>query len=129
MIVADAHVARARSVVGCRFRPHGRNAEEGFDCVGLVAWALDAGAMAPRGYALRSNDRTRAEAGLRGAGLVPVAGTGVAGDVLLLATASGQLHLAIRVRDGVVHADAVARRVVERPGPVPWPLIGAWRRT
>jgi hypothetical protein len=28
---------------------------------------------------------------------------------------------------GIIHADAQLRRVVERPGPLPWPEIGRWR--
>jgi hypothetical protein len=31
--------------------------------------------------------------------------------------------------DGIVHADMAARRVVERGGPVPWPIEAAWRWT
>ena len=30
-------------------------------------------------------------------------------------------------RGGFVHADAQLRRVVERPGEPPWPVIGIWR--
>ena len=29
---------------------------------------------------------------------------------------------------GIIHADAMLRRVVERPGPVPWPVLGRWRQ-
>ena len=58
--------------------------------------------------------------------LVRVA-TAEPGDVLLMAAGPGQLHLGIWTRDGFVHADAGLRRVVERPGMPPWPLIGVWR--
>ncbi len=50
-----------------------------------------------------------------------------AGDVLLMAAGPGQVHLGIRTVGGFVHADAGLRRVVERPGMPPWPLIGVWR--
>lgn len=117
-------VARARSAVGCRFRPHGRDPAGGMDCIGLIGWAL--GIAVPSGYPLRSGDAVRMAAGLRAAGLSPVVVAG-AGDVLLLRSGPGQVHLAIGTGDGIVHADVAARRVVERPGPPPWPVLSVWR--
>ena len=122
----SAGVAAARSALGVRFRVHGRGAE-GLDCVGLAALALRAegfeGAV-PSGYALR-----RGDAGVRA--LIEAAGLVAAeearpGDLLLLAAGPGQLHLAIDTGDGIIHADAMLRRVVERPG-MRWPVIGRWR--
>lgn len=121
--VADA----ARALVGTRFRAQGRGAD-GLDCVGLAAMALRAGGFVgavPRGYALRGGDPAGVAARLdtvlvRGDGERP-------GDLLLCASGPGQLHLAIRTAGGIVHADAGLRRVVERPGEVPWPVLGAWR--
>ncbi|MCC2977399.1 peptidoglycan endopeptidase [Sphingomonas sp. PL-96] len=118
-------VAAARAAVGSRFRLHGRNPALGLDCVGLVAVALG-GRNVPADYALRSGDTMRAEAALREAGLRPV-NLADAGDVLLLRAGPGQLHLAIRSETGIIHADAVLRRVVERPGAVPFALVSAWR--
>ncbi|MGN6277182.1 MAG: peptidoglycan endopeptidase [Sphingomonas sp.] len=121
-------MAAARGAVGARFRVHGRAPEEGLDCVGLVAWALAAGgwrAEVPSGYRLRG-DPGRVAALVERFGLVRVA-IGRAGDVVLAASGPGQGHLAILTGDGVVHADAMLRRVVERPGAVPWPVIGFWR--
>jgi len=117
--VADA----ALRAVGTRFRLHGRGAD-GLDCVGLVAVALRAGGYAgevPTGYGLRGGDW-----GVLDRVLVRV-GTAVPGDVLLMATGPGQGHLGIKTAAGFVHADAALRRVVERPGLPPWPLIGVWR--
>lgn len=102
---------------------HGRGAD-GLDCVGLVALALRAGGYlgeVPSGYSLRggawgSLDRV----------LVRVA-EAEPGDVLLMAVGPGQIHLGISTAGGFVHADAGLRRVVERPGMPPWPLIGVWR--
>ena len=119
----SAIAAAAVAAVGTRFRLHGRGAE-GLDCVGLVALALRAGGYAgavPSGYSLRGGDW-----GLLDRLLVRVV-EAEPGDVLLMAVGSGQIHLGIRTAGGFVHADAGLRRVVERPGMPPWPLIGVWR--
>jgi len=117
--VSDAAIA----AVGTRFRLHGRGAD-GLDCVGLVALALRAGGYVgevPTGYSLRGDDW-----GVLDRVLVRVA-EAEPGDVLLMAAGPGQLHFGIRTATGFVHADAGLRRVVERPGMPPWPLIGVWR--
>lgn len=119
-------VDRARATVGSRFRLHGRDPALGLDCVGLVAVALERTRDVPAGYGLRSGDVAGVEALLAGAGLRPVQ-VAEPGDVLLLMAGPGQLHLAIQCGRSIVHADAMLRRVVERPGPIPFPLIGAWR--
>lgn len=113
----------ALAAVGTRFRLHGRGLD-GLDCVGLVALALRAGGYlgeVPNGYSLRGGDW-----GALDRVLVRVA-EAEAGDVLLMAVGPGQIHLGIRTAAGFVHADAGLRRVVERPGMPPWPLIGVWR--
>jgi hypothetical protein len=112
-------------MLGARFRLHGREAATGLDCVGLIAAALKAGGFegaVPSGYALRGGDpRPMLDAALRRVnGDAP-------GDVLLMRTGPGQWHLGIRTTAGVIHADAGLRRVVERPGAMPWPIAGAWR--
>ncbi|WP_200910115.1 peptidoglycan endopeptidase [Sphingomonas sp. Leaf38] len=117
--IADA----ARAAVGTRFRVHGRG-PDGLDCVGLVAVALRAGGYAgavPTGYSLRGGDP-----GVLDRVLVRVVDA-APGDVLLMAAGPGQFHLGIRTPGGFVHADAGLRRVVERPGVPPWPVLGAWR--
>ena len=121
--VADAALA----VMGVPFRLHGREPESGLDCVGLAAWALRAGGwvgVVPTGYRLRGGD-AGAVAALLDAGLAR--GNGAAGDVLLMRTGPGQLHLGVMTAAGLVHADAGLGRVVLRPGAVAWPVIGAWR--
>lgn len=116
----------ARALIGVRFRLHGRG--EGLDCVGLAAAALQAAGWrgdAPTGYPLRGGDPGRVAA-LLDARFVR-ATDARAGDLLLMATGPGQLHLGVRTDGGFIHADAGLGRVVERPGAPPWPILGAWR--
>lgn len=121
----NAVVARARAAVGARFRLHGRTAASGLDCVGLAALAFGERAV-PSGYALRGGDPAHVAALIETRGFVR-ADESAPGDLLLCASGPGQLHLAIDSGTGVIHADAMLRRVVERPGPVPWPVLGRWR--
>ena len=96
--------------------------------MGLAALAMRAegldGAI-PSGYALRSGDAAKVRAMIAAAGLIERSDRR-AGDLLLLRTGPGQLHLAIDSGTGIVHADAMLRRVVER-GDVRWPILGRWR--
>lgn len=122
---ADEAIARARALIGTRFRPQGRSAAEGMDCIGLVAAAI--GVRTPPGdYALRGGSEERLAAELRAAGLRPADGMRP-GDVLIFAPGPAQLHLGLFTGTGLVHGDAGLRRVTERPLPFPWPLIGIWR--
>ncbi len=116
---------RARALVGVRFRPQGRSAETGLDCAGLVAAALDVGSVR-RDYALRGGSLAALERELTSAGLRRVS-EALQGDVLVMNAGPGQLHLGIVAGSGMVHADAGLRRVVERPGPPEWPVLGIWR--
>jgi len=123
----------ALAAVGSRFRLHGRAAATGLDCVGLVALALRAGGCVvavPTGYALRGGDPVAVAAWLDRVLARRVGGSegaGAVGDVLMLRTGPAQLHFAVRSARGIVHADAVLKRVVERPGPVAEPVLGCWR--
>lgn len=126
---AEHVVAAARGAIGARFRPQGRDPAWGLDCVGRAALALRAGGFAgdiPRAYALRGGDAARIGALIDRVGLTRVA-IARAGDLMLFETGPAQCHLGIAVPDGLIHADAMLRRVVERPGPPPWPLAGVWR--
>jgi cell wall-associated NlpC family hydrolase len=118
-------VERARALIGTRFRPQGRSAADGVDCVGLVVLAIGA-RNAPCDNALRGGSVRRLSEELAAAGLVPAASM-APGDVLALAPGRGQLHLGLFTGTGLVHGDAGLRRVVERPLPLPWPLLGIWR--
>jgi len=118
-------VARARALIGVRFRAQGRSAVAGLDCVGLVAEAIGARGV-PRDYALRGSSPARLAAALDAAGLHR-ARVMRAGDVLAMNAGAGQLHLGLWSGTGLIHGDAALRRVVERPGPPPWPVTGIWR--
>lgn len=123
MTPGERAVAAARGVVGARFRLQGRDPALGLDCVGVAALAARAAGFAgevPRAYTLRRAAAARPE------GLVPCDG-GAPGDILLCRVGPAQAHLAVWTGAGVVHADAALRRVVERPGHCPWPVIEAWR--
>ena len=122
-------IAAARGAVGARFRLHGRDPALGLDCVGLAARAMRAGGFAgpvPSGYALRGGDPDRITATIDATGLVR-GDASEPGCLMLCASGPGQIHLAIWTGTGLIHADAMLRRVVERPGAAPWPVIACWR--
>jgi len=117
--------ARARACVGVRFRPQGRDVAMGLDCVGLAAVA--AGVKAVRSdYSLRGNHRGELERELRGLGFY-LAEEAAMGDILLFDAGPAQVHLGVLTGEGVVHADAGLRKVVERPLPFAWSLLSIWR--
>ena len=120
------------SLIGVRFRLHGREPATGLDCVGVVAWVYRV--SVPTGYRLRTADLARVEDGLRGLGFVP--GNGAAGEVVVLRPGGAQVHLGIVTPScaragppgGFVHADAGLGRVVESPWRADWPVLSFWRR-
>lgn len=117
---------RARALVGVRFRPQGRTPELGLDCIGLAACVFGLTDVR-RDYRLRGGDMGSLALELIAGGFVRVS-EAAAGDVLVARAGPGQLHLVILTDAGFVHADAGLRRVVEVPGAVSWPVLGAWRR-
>jgi hypothetical protein len=129
MMIRSVHVERARALVGVRFRPQGRDAATGLDCVGVIV----AGFALPnesvrKDYRIRGPHRSVIEQGLAQYFRRVARTRAREGDVLLLAVARDQFHLAIRTRRGFVHADAGLGKVVETPGAPPWPIAGVWRR-
>lgn len=109
----------AHAMIGARFRLHGRDADSGLDCVGVIVAAYAAVGVriaAPDDYPLRGWSATRASAwldrcGQRGA-LFP-------GGVVLIAQPAAQIHLGLWSGDSVIHAHAGLRRVVRTPWTLP----------
>jgi hypothetical protein len=125
----NVHAKRARALVGCRFRPQGRDVATGLDCVGVIVAAFGLpGESVRRDYRIRGMHRREIETALVRY-FRKIARTRIQpGDVLLMTVAPDQLHLAVRTERGFVHADAGLRKVVETPGAPPWPIVGVWRR-
>lgn len=126
--------AAARAMLGVRFRPQGRDAARGLDCVGLI-WAAYAAAQvplrAPVGYPLRGWRGLRIAAALEESGLVRVCELGQTGrrigDVLLCGLGAGQCHLGLGGTASVIHAHARLGRVVESPWDADWAEAAVWR--
>lgn len=125
--IADAALA----LVGSPFKLHGRNAEAGVDCIGVVDLAL---AMAggqfdiPRDYALRGDYLGRISAFFDRSEFEIVSDRKIeTGDILLGLPGLRQVHFLIATTNGTVHAHAGLRRVVFTPYPAPWPIVGHWR--
>lgn len=123
-------VARARALVGVRFRPQGRDPAHGLDCVGAAAAAAGIAAeRVRRDYSLRGQHLADIEHELCDLGCFPVGENAMeAGDVVVCETGSAQFHLLLCTGEGFIHADAGLRRVVERPRPFPWPVVSVWRQ-
>jgi hypothetical protein len=127
--VAASDAKRALALVGVPFRPQGRDVQHGLDCVGLCLAAYRIPTeLVRRDYRIRGDHRGEVMTSLPGWFRRVVRGRARAGDLLVLAVADDQLHLAVRTDDGFVHADAGLRRVVNTPGEPQWPVIGVYRR-
>ena len=125
----SAVVARARALIGVRFRTQGRTPEHGLDCIGVVMMATGIPeARVRRDYDLRFSDPEKVNANFDACGMIRLAPSAAEpGDVLLVRPGPAQLHVVLLTELGYLHADASLRRVVEVPGPVPWPVLSAWR--
>jgi cell wall-associated NlpC family hydrolase len=121
--------ARAKGLIGTRFRPQGRDPGYGLDCVGTAAAAAGVPADQVRNdYVLRGQRLADIEHGLCDQGWRPVPGNRISpGDILVCQVGPAHFHMGVATSTGFVHADAGLRKVVERPWPVPWPLTGIWR--
>lgn len=127
--MANRDAERARRLVGTRFRAQGREPRTGLDCAGLAieAFRLPAERFR-RDYRLRGDHRHELDTALeRDFRRVPRTQRRP-GDLLMLAVAADQLHLAIRTDAGFVHADAKHGKVVETPGEPRWKTVAVYRR-
>jgi cell wall-associated NlpC family hydrolase len=128
---AEGFARAAESLIGTRFRLHGRDPASGLDCIGLAAASLAAVGRQPappQGYALRnlSIERWLGHAAL--CGLRRAEGPVVRGDVLLVQPSPVQHHLMIASAAGeVIHAHAGLRRVVRQPLAPGAILAARWR--
>ncbi len=119
-------VACARAHLGVRFAHQGRHAATGLDCLGLLLVSAEAAGLSLRGLCPASLDDRQYGArpdtnylqAMLGQHLLPVQQPAF-GDVLLLRVEGRPQHLAL-VTDypaegelGMIHAYAIARRVVE----------------
>lgn len=122
----------ASSLVGCRFRLHGRDPATGLDCIGVLAAALSAigrEARFPTGYRLRT-DRFEQLANIAADhGFEPAFGADLPGDVLFTRPGPGQLHLLIAAAraDEFIEAHAGLGRVVLTAGSPTDPVLHHWR--
>ncbi|MBO6767072.1 MAG: C40 family peptidase [Erythrobacter sp.] len=121
----------AETLIGTRFRLHGRNPETGLDCIGLVGQALEScGRLVhyPQGYKLRNIDIARWLEFAGANGLRDCAGPAERGHILLTQPGPAQHHLLIALGGGqFVHAHAGLRRVVSQRISLIRPPLAQWR--
>lgn len=124
----ESAIIRARALIGTRFVAQGRDPLVGLDCVGLVlrAYAIDA-ARVPDDYRLSGAHREAILAFAAPAFRRVSRPRRRTGDLLLLRPGIAQWHLGIWTGSGLIHADIVRRRVVERPGALQWPVAAVFR--
>lgn len=119
-------VARARGLIGTRFRLHGHDPATGLDCVNLVALACGVTAHVPTGYPLRGGDAARYAAQIDGFAKRR-SGTPQIADAVLMTMGPQQFHLGIWTGTSLIHAHAGLRRVVETPGAITQPVFACWQ--
>jgi cell wall-associated NlpC family hydrolase len=129
-MTSDEIVARARALIGVRFRPQGRDPEHGLDCIGVAMMAMGVPKERVRNdYIVPSSmtaDRMNEKIG--GLGFIRISPAAAKpGDMLLVRPAPNALHVAVLTPEGYLHADMRRRRTVEVAGAVPWPILSAWR--
>lgn len=137
MTTGERIAQHALSLVGTRFRLHGRDPASGLDCVGLVLASLEAAGRPldfPADYGLRNTDISPllalGEQDEVRQGCLPF----TPGDIVLVCPGPAQYHLLVALGPAsFVHAHASLRRVVETPIPqlaqLPWPILRHWRLT
>lgn len=127
-LTGDAIAERAMAQIGTNFRLHGRTPRVALDCVGLVAYAIDAGEVV-RDYSLKGVKLESIFSYMDNIGLLSLSGSAriCEGDVAIVACSPQQFHLMVRAADGWVHSHAGLRKVVHTPGASPWPIVAVRR--
>ena len=121
--------SRALELVGTPFRLHGRNADIGLDCIGVLLDCLDyAGAKtgAPAVYGLRNANALDRLAKATPDCIITLAADApiLRGDIIFVRPGPAQLHCLIATSpDFFVHAHAGLRKTVAMPAPLPWPVL------
>lgn len=127
----EAFARAAESLVGVRFRLHGRDKAGGLDCIGLVHASLAAigrTPVTPIGYRLRNWSVEKWLGCAEASGLAPIQGAATRGDVVLVQPSTVQHHLMIMASaDSVIHAHAGLRRVVRQPLSGDVAITARWR--
>lgn len=128
MTKGEQALRRARALVGTPFVAQGRDPAIGLDCVGLalLAYGVEATGVCDD-YRLSGVHRSAILNFTRAKFRRVARPKRRAGDLLMLRPGTAQWHLAIWTGDGLVHADIVSRKIVERPGPPEWPVAAALR--
>lgn len=127
----DCLAQAAETLVGTRFRLHGRNSMTGLDCIGLVGCSLERCGrqpVYPQGYRLRNIDIGPWLDFAQRSGLRSCTGEVARGDILLASPGPAQHHLLIaQGRGRFVHAHAGLRRVVSQHLSLALPPLAQWR--
>ena len=132
--MSGADLAKAAaSLIGTRWRLHGRDPATWLDCIGLLAAAL-AGigrqAILPTGYPLRLRTVATWLPDPTALGFAATDQPIEPGDVILNQPGPAQIHLAIAApREGWIHANAGLRQVVQQSELPPGAVLGRWRLT
>ena len=128
MTKGERTIVRARALVGTRFVAQGRDPAIGLDCVGLAlqAYGLEATGVSDD-YRLSGAHRDEILEFAKEKFRRVARPKRRAGDLLMLRPGTAQWHLAIWTGDGIIHADIVSRKIVERPGSPDWPVAAALR--
>jgi murein DD-endopeptidase / murein LD-carboxypeptidase len=127
-VEGDMIAARAMTQIGTPFRVLGRTPDVALDCVGLVAFAIDAGEVI-EDYSLKGAKIDFILSYMDSIGLNPLVRSSriCDGDVAIVTCSPRQFHLMIRAADGWVHSHAGLRKVVHTPGASPWPIVAVRR--
>lgn len=105
--------ARAQSLLGVPFRPHGRSPHLGLDCIGVVLWAYEiAGKTAPR---YRLSDGSWPEIEAQVSRWFEPATDGAVQEALLITQRRRCFHFAVGGPTTFIHADLRIGRIVETP--------------